>query len=126
MILAAYRGRSSADGTTLFSTIQEEEIQTFPLVDTPDDQLDEEGKKEKRKQKLLKSNYDARMRMKAEKKAEKERLVSLERHGDLLLAQQSQLTEVWCIGGREAERRRVESSRSGSLGGTVTEGSQCK
>jgi actin-related protein len=55
---------------------QEEDIQTFPLVDVPDDQLDEEGKKEKRRQKLLKSNYDARMRMKAEKKAEKERVVS--------------------------------------------------
>jgi actin-related protein len=70
----------TAEAIVLFATIQEEEIQTFPLVDTPDDQLDEEGKKEKRKQKLLKSNYDARMRMKAEKKAEKERLVRLSRH----------------------------------------------
>ena len=46
------------------------------MVDVPDDQLDDEGKKEKRKQKLLKSNYDARMRMKAEKKAERARMVS--------------------------------------------------
>lgn len=46
------------------------------MVDVPDDQLDEEGKKEKRRQKLLKSNYDARMRMKAEKKVERARVVS--------------------------------------------------
>jgi actin-related protein 5 len=46
------------------------------MVDIPDTELDDEGKKEKRKQRLLKSNYDARMRMKAEKRAEKERIVS--------------------------------------------------
>jgi actin-related protein 5 len=46
------------------------------MVDIPDAELDDEGKKEKRKQRLLKSNYDARMRMKAEKRAEKERIVS--------------------------------------------------
>ena len=59
--------------------MQEDDIQTFPMVDVPDDQLDEEGKKEKRKQKLLKSNYDARMRMKAEKKAEKARVAEEKR-----------------------------------------------
>lgn len=59
--------------------LQEDDVQTFPMVDVPDDQLDEEGKKEKRKQKLLKSNYDARMRMKAEKKAEKARVAEEKR-----------------------------------------------
>lgn len=56
--------------------IGEEEviIPSFPLVDTPDDQLDEDGIKEKRKQKLLKANYDARMRAKEEKVLELQRL----------------------------------------------------
>lgn len=47
------------------------------MIDVPDDELDEEGIKEKRKQKLMKAGYDARMRMKAEKQAEKARIVSL-------------------------------------------------
>ncbi|SJX65564.1 related to ARP5-Actin-related protein [Sporisorium reilianum f. sp. reilianum] len=44
---------------------------TFPLVDVPDADLDEEGIKEKRKQKLMKAGYDARLRAKAEKAEEK-------------------------------------------------------
>ncbi|SPO30114.1 related to ARP5 - Actin-related protein [Ustilago trichophora] len=44
---------------------------TYPLVDVPDADLDEEGIKEKRKQRLMKAGYDARLRAKAEKAEEK-------------------------------------------------------
>lgn len=46
---------------------------TFPLVDVADENLSPEELKEKRKQKLLKANYDARMRAKKEKELENER-----------------------------------------------------
>ncbi|ODQ82764.1 hypothetical protein BABINDRAFT_159277 [Babjeviella inositovora NRRL Y-12698] len=49
----------------------EEETPTFPLVDIPDEQLSEEEIREKRKQRLMKSNYDARARAKLEKEEEK-------------------------------------------------------
>ncbi|KAI3653551.1 hypothetical protein MP228_001498 [Amoeboaphelidium protococcarum] len=45
----------------------------FDLVDVPDSELDPEQIKEKRKQKLFKANYDARMRIKAAKE-EQQRL----------------------------------------------------
>ncbi|KAG8952028.1 Nuclear actin-protein involved in chromatin remodeling [Tulasnella sp. 424] len=44
---------------------------TFPLLDVPDEELDEEGLKEKRRQKLNKGLYEARVRMKEEKAKEK-------------------------------------------------------
>lgn len=50
---------------------EEEEVPTFPLVEVPDDQLNEDQIKEKRRQRLMKANYDARMRAKEEKKLEK-------------------------------------------------------
>jgi actin-related protein 5 len=55
---------------------QEEEqvAPDFSLLDVPDDQLDEAGIKQKRQQRLLKSNHDARARAKAEKEAEKARV----------------------------------------------------
>jgi len=40
---------------------------TFPLLDVPDADLDEEQLKEKRRQRLMKAGYDGRMRAKAEK-----------------------------------------------------------
>lgn len=52
---------------------------SFPLLDTPDDQLDADQIKEKRKQRLMKANYDARMRAKEEKQKEKDRLAEEER-----------------------------------------------
>ncbi|KAI9659924.1 MAG: Nuclear actin-protein involved in chromatin remodeling [Bathelium mastoideum] len=59
---------------------QEETVEpTFPLLDIADDQLDEEGLKQKRQQRLLKSNHDARARAKAEKEKEKARLAEEER-----------------------------------------------
>ncbi|KAF2814419.1 actin-related protein, ARP5 class [Mytilinidion resinicola] len=60
----------------------EEEVQeepTFPLVDTPDDQLDEDGIKQKRQQKLMKANHEARARAKVEKEREKARIAEEER-----------------------------------------------
>ena len=51
----------------------EEEEATFPLLDIPDEQLDEAGLKQKRHQKLMKSNVDARARAKIEKEKEKAR-----------------------------------------------------
>lgn len=59
-----------------------EEPPTYPLLDTPDDQLDEDGIKQKRQQRLMKSNHDARARAKAEKEAEKARQAELQRLDD--------------------------------------------
>nr|6FHS_J Chain J, Arp5 [Thermochaetoides thermophila DSM 1495]8AV6_J Chain J, DASH complex subunit DAD4 [Thermochaetoides thermophila]8OO7_J Chain J, Actin-related protein 5 [Thermochaetoides thermophila]8OOC_J Chain J, DASH complex subunit DAD4 [Thermochaetoides thermophila]8OOF_J Chain J, Actin-related protein 5 [Thermochaetoides thermophila]8OOK_J Chain J, Actin-related protein 5 [Thermochaetoides thermophila]8OOP_J Chain J, Actin-related protein 5 [Thermochaetoides thermophila]8OOR_J Chain J, len=53
---------------------EEEEVPDFSLLDVPDDQLDEAGLRQKRQQRLLKSNWEARQRAKAEKEAEKARL----------------------------------------------------
>lgn len=57
---------------------EEIEVPSFPLVDIPDDQLDEDGIKEKRKQKLMKANYDARIRAKEEKALEAQRVAEEE------------------------------------------------
>ncbi|KAL9939035.1 hypothetical protein V8E36_001848 [Tilletia maclaganii] len=46
---------------------EEVKVPSFPLVEVPDHQLDEEGVKEKRRQRLMKAGYDARMRIKAAK-----------------------------------------------------------
>ena len=53
---------------------EEEEEQTFPLLEIPDAELDEAGLKQKRHQRLMKSNVDARARAKAEKAKEKARI----------------------------------------------------
>ncbi|KAI9848588.1 MAG: Nuclear actin-protein involved in chromatin remodeling [Sclerophora amabilis] len=57
----------------------EEEIVTFPLLDVPDEELDEAGIRQKRHQRLMKSNHEARARAKAEKAKEKERVAEEER-----------------------------------------------
>jgi len=62
---------------------------TYPLLDIPDDQLDEESLKAKRQQRLLKANHEARARARAEKererarKDEEERLDTERRETDL-------------------------------------------
>jgi len=56
-----------------------EEVPTFPLLDTPDEELDLDQLKQKKTQKLMKSNWEARQRAKAEKEAEKARLAEEER-----------------------------------------------
>lgn len=58
---------------------EEEEEQTFPLLDVPDEELDEAGLKQKRHQRLMKSNVEARARAKVEKEREKARIAEEER-----------------------------------------------
>ncbi|KAF3480912.1 Arp5p [Arthroderma uncinatum] len=55
---------------------------SFPLLDVPDEELDEAGLKEKRHQRLMKSNVDARQRAKAEKEREKARIAEEQRLDD--------------------------------------------
>jgi actin-related protein 5 len=58
---------------------EDQEQPDFGLLDIPDDQLDEAQIKQKRQQKLMKSNHEARARAKAEKEAEKARVAEEER-----------------------------------------------
>ena len=58
---------------------EEKEPPITTLVDIPDDQLTEAEKKEKRKQKLMKANYDARQRAKKAKQEAKAREEEQER-----------------------------------------------
>ncbi len=58
---------------------EEQEQPDFSLLEVPDDQLDEAGIKQKRQQRLLKSNHEARARAKAEKEAEKARIAEEQR-----------------------------------------------
>ncbi|PGG98696.1 hypothetical protein AJ79_08782 [Helicocarpus griseus UAMH5409] len=58
---------------------EEPEEASFPLLDVPDEELDEAGLKEKRHQRLMKSNIEARQRAKAEKEMEKARQAEEER-----------------------------------------------
>lgn len=57
----------------------DEEVQTYPLVDIPDKDLDEVGIKEKRKQRLAKASVDARARAKQEKESEQARIAEEKR-----------------------------------------------
>lgn len=84
--------------------IEEEETMeevSFPLLDVPDEELDEAGIKAKRHQRLMKSSVEARQRAKAEKEQEKarreeeERLDQEKRENDF---------ENW-VAGRRASRQ---------------------
>jgi actin-related protein 5 len=72
---AAIKRSRQKDMASGGSQVDEEELAppTYPLLDIPDDQLDAEGLKQKRQQRLNKAGYDARMRTKAEKDAEDRR-----------------------------------------------------
>src|SRR6201996_8145844 len=61
---------------------EEQEVPSFPLIDIPDDQLDEDGIKQKRQQRLQKSGYEARQRAKAEKERERSRIAEEQRLDD--------------------------------------------
>ncbi|KXL48129.1 hypothetical protein M433DRAFT_159507 [Acidomyces richmondensis BFW] len=61
---------------------EHEEPPTYPLLDIPDEELDEDGLRQKRQQRLLKSNHEARARAKAEKEAEKARQAERQREDD--------------------------------------------
>ncbi|EME41185.1 hypothetical protein DOTSEDRAFT_55083 [Dothistroma septosporum NZE10] len=80
-----------------------EEPPSYPLLDVPDEELDEDGIKQKRQQRLLKSNHDARARAKAEKEAEKERQADIQRQDD---ARREANLEEW-VGERRAARQEV-------------------
>ncbi|KAK8106290.1 actin [Apiospora kogelbergensis] len=58
---------------------EEQEAPNFDLLEIPDEELDEAALKQKRHQRLLKSNHEARARAKAEKEAEKARIAEDER-----------------------------------------------
>lgn len=62
--------------------VEEEEEPSFPLLEIPDDQLDEGGLKQKRHQRLLKSGVEARARAKVEKEQERSRIVDEERRDE--------------------------------------------
>ena len=62
--------------------VGEEEVPTFPLLDIPDEQLDEAGLKQKRHQRLLKSGVEARARAKIEKEQERARKAEEQRLDD--------------------------------------------
>lgn len=57
----------------------EDQLNKFPLLEVPDDQLDEDGIKEKRHQRLMKSGVEARIRAKQEKERERARVAEEER-----------------------------------------------
>ncbi|KAJ1331615.1 actin-related protein 5 [Microdochium nivale] len=58
---------------------EEQEAPDYSLLEVPDEELDEAGIKAKRHQRLMKSSHEARARAKAEKEAEKARIVEEER-----------------------------------------------
>ncbi|KAL0945578.1 hypothetical protein HGRIS_014738 [Hohenbuehelia grisea] len=70
------RKKEAADGE------DQVEEPSFPLVDIPDADLDEEQLKEKRKQKLMKAGFEARVRAKREKEKEREEKEREERRDD--------------------------------------------
>jgi hypothetical protein len=82
-----------------------QEEASFPLLDVPDEELDEAGLKEKRHQRLMKSNIEARQRAKAEKEREKarqeeeERLDNERRENDFenWIAERRAARQVWHI-----------------------------
>lgn len=75
------------------------EEQSFPLLDVPDEELDEQGIKDKRHQRLLKSGVEARLRAKAEKERERARLAEEER---LDLEKRENNFDEWVAGRRAA------------------------
>lgn len=87
---------NQADEETL-----EEQLNKFPLLEVPDDQLDEDGIKEKRHQRLMRSGVEARIRAKLEKERERARLAE-EKHLD----EEHRLTDraSW-VAGRRAQRQ---------------------
>lgn len=71
---------------------------SFPLVDVPDEELNDEQIKEKRKQKLLKGHMDARLRAQEEKRQEEELAIQREKEQEEWRARD---LEGWCATVRE-------------------------
>lgn len=86
---------------------EDEAEPSFPLLDVPDEELDEAGLKDKRHQRLMKSGYDARVRAKAEKELERTRIAEEERQDN-----ERRETDLhgWLEGRRAA--RQVSHSRT--------------
>jgi len=51
-----------------------EEEPSFPMVDRPDEELNEDELREKKKQRLMKAGWEARVKIRAEKQRERERV----------------------------------------------------
>lgn len=83
------------------------EEQTFPLLDVPDEQLDEAGLKGKKHQQLMKAGVDARQRARAEKERQKARVADEER---LDVEKRENQFEDWV-----AERRAVRNALLGKI-----------
>ncbi|WEW59194.1 Nuclear actin-protein involved in chromatin remodeling [Emydomyces testavorans] len=86
-------------------TEENPEEMTFPLLDVPDEELDEAGLKEKRHQRLMKSNVDARQRAKEEKEREKARVAEEER---LDTEKRTHQFEVWVDERRQARETIIQ------------------
>ena len=71
---------------------------SFPLVDFPHEELNDEQIKEKRKQKLLKGHMDARLRAQEEKRQEEELAIQREKEQEEWRARD---LEGWCATVRE-------------------------
>ena len=61
---------------------EEAEPASFPLLDVPDNELDEAGLKQKRHQRLMKSGVEARARARAEKERERTRVEEEQKQDD--------------------------------------------
>ncbi|EFW17766.1 chromatin remodeling complex subunit Arp5 [Coccidioides posadasii str. Silveira] len=80
-------------------TEENSEEMSFALLDVPDEELDEAGLKEKKHQRLMKSNVEARQRAKEEKEREKARVAEEER---LDTEKRENNFEVWVEERRQA------------------------
>jgi actin-related protein 5 len=76
----------------------EDQLNQFPLLEVPDDQLDEEGIKQKRHQRLMKAGVEARIRAKQEKERERLRVAEEERKDREM---RENRFDVWLDGRRE-------------------------
>ncbi|KAF9443619.1 chromatin remodeling complex subunit, partial [Macrolepiota fuliginosa MF-IS2] len=70
--LEAHVGKARKKEQGIIEPDEPAEEPSFPLVDVPDADLDEENLKEKRRQKLMKAGYEARVRARKEKERERE------------------------------------------------------
>lgn len=81
----------------------EEQLNKFPLLEIPDDQLDEDGIKDKRHQRLMRAGVEARIRAKAEKEREATRIAQEKRLDE---EHRNNDPESW-IAGRRAQRNEL-------------------
>ncbi|CAO3678210.1 unnamed protein product [Rhizopus stolonifer] len=84
---------------------EEKEPPVTDLIHVPDDQLDEAGKKEKRKQKLMKANYDARQRA---KKAKQEAKIREEEEAKLEEKKRSEDPDSWILSIKEKRQEVID------------------